>query len=69
MISLINVYVRASALLASLNGISRANFVSLSLITKILLYTVPVRGSFNNSSLIIKSIGINNYTPSGITGD
>jgi len=67
--SLINVYIRALALLTSLNGISRANFISLSLITKILSYTVPVRGSFDNSSLIIKSIVINDYTLSGITGD
>ena len=67
--SLINVYIRALALLTSLNGISRANFISLSLITKILSYTVPVRGSFDNSSLIIKSIAINDYTLSGITGD
>ena len=67
--SLINVYIRALALLTSLNDISRANFISLSLITKILSYTVPVRGSFNNSSLIIKSIAINDYTLSSITGD
>ena len=67
--SLINVYIRALALLTSLNGISRANFISLSLITKILSYIVPVRGSFNNSSLIIKSIVINNYALSGIAGD
>ena len=67
--SLINVYIRALALLTSLNDISRANFISLSLITKILSYTIPVRGSFNNSSLIIKSIVINDHALSGIARD
>ena len=31
------------------------NFVKLSTITSILLYTMPMRGSFDNGSLVMKS--------------
>ena len=40
---------------ASLYSLRYINFVKPSTITSILLYTMPMRGSFDNSSLVMKS--------------
>ena len=45
------------------------NFVKLSIITSILSYTMPMRGSFDNSSLVMKSRVTINHGYSSIGAD
>ena len=54
-ITLLKIYTKSSIVEASLYGLRYVNFIRLSIITSILLYTMPMRGSFDSSSLVIKS--------------
>ena len=53
--TLLKIYTKSSIVEASLYGLRYTNFVKLSTITNILSYTMPMRGSFDNSSLVMKS--------------
>ena len=48
-------YTKSSIVEASLYSLRYTNFVKLSTITSILSYVMPMRGSFDNSSLVMKS--------------
>ena len=53
--TLLKIYARSSAVDASLYGSRYTNFVKLSTITNMLSYAMPMRGSFDNGSLVMKS--------------
>ena len=53
--TLLKMYTKSSIVEASLYGSRYVNFVKLSTITSILSYTMPMRGSFDNGSLVMKS--------------
>ena len=53
--TLLKMYTKSSTVEASLYGSRYMNFVKLSTITSMLSYTMPMRGSFDNSSLVMKS--------------
>ena len=53
--TLLKIYAKSSMVEVSLYSLRYMNFVRLSTITSILLYTMPMRGSFDSSSLVMKS--------------
>ena len=53
--TLLKIYTKSSIVEASLYSLRYINFVKLSTITSILSYTMPMRGSFNNGNLVMKS--------------
>ena len=53
--TLLKIYTKSSIVEASLYSSSYINFVKLSIITSMLSYTMPMRGSFDNGSLVMKS--------------
>ena len=53
--TLLKIYAKSSIVEASLYGLRYVNFVKLSIITSMLSYIVPMRGSFDNGSLVMKS--------------
>ena len=61
-------YAKSSAVDASLYGLRYAYLVSVSTITSMLSYVVPVRGSFDVDSLVMKSRAIDNHACSGNAG-
>ena len=54
-ITLLKIYTKSSIVEVSLYSLRYTNFVRLSIITSILLYIMPMRGSFDSSSLVMKS--------------
>ena len=53
--TLLKIYTRSSAMNTSLYSSKYTYLVSVSIITNILLYIAPIRGSFNVDSFVIKS--------------
>ena len=60
--TLLKIYTKSSTIDASLYGFKYIYFISIFIITNMLLYIVSIRGFFNINSLVIKSRVINNYT-------
>ena len=60
--TLLKIYAKSSTVNTFLYGFKYIYFVSMFIITSILLYIIPIRGSLNMNSLVIKSRAINNYT-------
>ena len=54
-ITLLKIYTKSSIVEVSLYSLRYINFIKLSIITSILSYTMPMRGSFDNSNLVMKS--------------
>ena len=65
---LLKIYAKSSAVNASLYGLRYAYLVSVFTITSILSYVVPVRGSFDVSSLVIKLRAIDDHAYSDNIG-
>ena len=65
--SLIQILAISSTKISSVQAIKYPHFISLSTITKIVLYIRPVIGSFNFGSFIIKSYNIVSYSLSSVT--
>ena len=53
--TLLKIYARSSIVDASLYSLRYMNFVKLSTITSMLSYVMPMRGSFDSGSLVMKS--------------
>ena len=60
--TLLKIYTKSSTIDTSLYGFKYIYFISIFIITNILLYVVSIRDFFNINSLVIKSRVINNYT-------
>ena len=59
---LLKIYIKSSIVDTSLYSSKKIYLISIFIITSILLYIVPIRDFFNNSSLVIKLRATNNYT-------
>jgi hypothetical protein len=66
---LVKTCIRLSTFNASRKGSISTYLVSLLFITIMLLYLIPMRGSFNLGSLVMKSRAILNYSLLGIASD
>ena len=55
MTTLLKIYAKSSMVDTSLYSLRYTNFVRLSTITSILSYNIPMRGSLDSGSLVIKS--------------
>ena len=67
--TLLKIYAKSSIVEASLYGSRYVNFVKLSTITSMLSYAMPMRGSFDNGSLVMKSRVTINHGYSSIGAD
>ena len=67
--TLLKIYTKSSIVEASLYSLRYINFIKLSIITSILSYIMPMRGSFDNSSLVMKSRVTIDYGYSSIGTD
>ena len=65
---LLKMYVKSFAVDAFLYDLRYAYLVSVSTITSMLSYVVPMRGSFDVGSLVMKSRAIDDYAYSGNVG-
>ena len=60
--TLLKIYTKSSTMDIFLYSFKYVYFISMFIITSILLYIVSIRGFFNINSLVIKSRATNNYT-------
>ena len=58
---LLKIYIKSSTIDIFLYGLRYIYLISIFTITSMLLYVVPMRGSFDINSLVIKLRVINNY--------
>ena len=67
--TLLKIYARSSIVDTSLYSSRYINFVKLSTITNMLLYVMPMRGSFDSGSLVMKSKVTIDYGCSSVEAD